>query len=410
MARPPVDTRHLFDSERGFGVMLDSFQSVDGVEACVAEGCVEPLKDRRPMFMLRNRVSLLIAVVFAGLLCDASSAFAQIAPSLGSAQSFAVLGGSTVTNTGASTITGDLGVSPGAAVTGFPPGLVVSGTIHAADAVALAAQNSVTTAYNSLASQACTQDLTGQDLGGLTLTAGVYCFTSSAQLTGALTLNAQGNANAVFIFKIGSTLTTASNATVAVINGGSRCNVFWQVGSSATLGTTTSFAGNILALTSITLNTGAAVINGRALARNGAVTLDTNVVNLAPCGVAATGPGCPLITLAPSTMPNGAVGVAYSQTLTARGGAAPYSIGVTLGALPPGLTLTAGVLSGTPTTLGTYKFSIRATDINGCDTENAFTMSITTAVPTLPQALVVLLLLGLTGLGYFRLRRRARAE
>jgi len=110
--------------------------------------------------MLRNRVSLLIAVVFAGLLCDASSASAQIAPSLGSAQSFAVLSGSTVTNTGASTITGDLGVSPGAAVTGFPPGLVVSGTIHAADAVALAAQNSVTTAYNSLASQACTQDLT----------------------------------------------------------------------------------------------------------------------------------------------------------------------------------------------------------------------------------------------------------
>ena len=360
--------------------------------------------------MLRNRASLLIAVVFATLLCDASSASAQIAPSLGSAQSFAVLGGSTVTNTGASTITGDLGVSPGAAVTGFPPGLVVSGTIHAADAVALAAQNSVTTAYNSLASQACTQDLTGQDLGGLTLTAGVYCFTSSAQLTGALTLNAQGNANAVFIFKIGSTLTTASNATVAVINGGSRCNVFWQVGSSATLGTTTSFAGNILALTSITLNTGAAVINGRALARNGAVTLDTNVVNLAPCGVAVSGPGCPLITLAPSTMPNGAVGVAYSQTLTARGGAAPYSIGVTLGALPPGLTLTAGVLSGTPTTLGTYKFSIRATDINGCDTELAFTMSITTAVPTLPQALVVLLLLGLTGLGYFRLRRQARAE
>jgi ice-binding like protein/exosortase sorting signal-containing protein len=232
---------------------------------------------------MKRKCLRLLSRVFVALLCGASPTSAQTAPSLGSAQSFAVLGGSTVTNTGPSVITGDLGVSPGSAVTGFPPGLVVSGTIHAADAVALAAQNSVTTAYNSLASQACTQDLTGQDLGGKTLTAGVYCFSSSAQLTGGLTLNAQGNANAVFIFKIGSTLTTASNSTVSLINGGSRCNVFWQVGSSATLGTATSFAGNILALTSITLTTGAAVFNGRALARNGAVTLDTNQVTVSTC-------------------------------------------------------------------------------------------------------------------------------
>ena len=167
----------------------------------------------------------------------ASPASAQTAPSLGAAQGFAVLGGSTVTNTGSSVITGDLGVSPGSAVTGFPPGLVVSGTIHGADAAALAAQDAVTTAYNSLVGQACTQDLTGQDLGGQTLTAGVYCFSSSAQLTGTLTLNAQGNANAVFIFKMGSTLTTASASSVVLINGGSPGNVFWQVGSSATLGT-----------------------------------------------------------------------------------------------------------------------------------------------------------------------------
>ena len=207
----------------------------------------------------------------------ASPASAQTAPSLGAAQSFAVLGGSTVTNTGASVITGDLGVSPGTAVTGFPPGLVMSGTIHGADAAALAAQDAVTTAYNSLVGQACTQDLTGQDLGGQTLTAGVYCFSSSAQLTGTLTLNAQGNANAVFIFKMGSTLTTASASSVVLTNGGSAGNVFWQVGSSATLGTTTSFAGNILALTSITVTTGARV-TGRTLARNGAVTLDTNAV------------------------------------------------------------------------------------------------------------------------------------
>jgi type VI secretion system secreted protein VgrG len=204
---------------------------------------------------------------------------------LGSAQHFAVLGASTVTNTGPSVITGDLGLSPGSSVTGFPPGTVVSGTIHIADALALSAQNSVTTAYNALASQACTMDLTGQDLGGQTLTAGVYCFSTSAQLTGTLTLNAQGNAAAVFIFKIGSTLTTASGSSVVVINGGSPCNVFWQVGSSATLGTTTSLAGNILALASITLNTNASV-TGRSLARNGAVTLDTNTVSVSACEVA----------------------------------------------------------------------------------------------------------------------------
>jgi len=206
----------------------------------------------------------------------ASQASAQ-APSLGAAQRFAVLGGSTVTSTGASVITGDLGVSPGTAVTGFPPGRFASGAIHAADAATLAAQSALTTAYNNVAGQACTRDLTGQDLGGQTLNGGVYCFSSSAQLTGRLTLNAQGNANAVFVFKMGSTLTTASASSVALTNGASPANVFWQVGSSATLGTTTSFAGNILALTSITVNTGATV-TGRTLARNGAVTLDTNAV------------------------------------------------------------------------------------------------------------------------------------
>jgi hypothetical protein len=199
------------------------------------------------------------------------------APSLGAALRFAVLGASTVTSTGATVITGDLGVSPGTAVTGFPPGRVASGAIHSADTLAAAAQNAVTTAYNGLLGQACTRDLTGQDLGGQTLGAGVYCFSSSAQLTGKLTLNAQGNANAVFIFKMGSTLTTASASSVVLTNGGSPANVFWQVGSSATLGTTTSFAGNILALTSITVTTGATV-TGRTLARNGAVTLDTNAI------------------------------------------------------------------------------------------------------------------------------------
>src|ERR1700674_2465699 len=221
--------------------------------------------------MTHKSLGLVASAVLVTLLYGASPASAQTAPSLGAAQSFAVLAGSTVTNTGSSVITGELGVSPGSAVTGFPPGLVVSGGIHSADAATLAARNDATTVYDNLAGQACTRDMTGQDLGGKTLIAGVYCFSSSAQLTGPLTLDAQGNANAVFIFQMGSTLTTASASSVVLINGGSPGNVFWQVGSSATLGTATSFAGNILALTSITVTTGVRV-TGRTLARNGAVT------------------------------------------------------------------------------------------------------------------------------------------
>lgn len=197
-------------------------------------------------------------------------------------QSFGVLAGTTVTNTGATVVSGDLGVSPGSAITGFPPGLVTAGTIHAADAVALQAQSDVAAAYDALAAEACNQNLTGQDLGGLTLTAGTYCLSSSAQLTGALTLDAEGDPAAVFVFQIGSTLITASNASVQMINGGNFCNVHWQVGSSATLGTGTAFMGSILALTSVTLNNGVSLF-GRAMARNGAVTMDGNTVSAASC-------------------------------------------------------------------------------------------------------------------------------
>ena len=241
---------------------------------------------------MHSRHLRLAAGIALGAALFATPVWAQ--STLGTAQPFAVLGGSTVTNTGASVITGDLGVSPGSAVTGFPPG-IVTGTIHAADAVALQAQNDTTTFYNALASAACSADLTGQNLGGLTLTPGVYCFSSSAQLTGTLTLNAQGNAAATFIFKTGSTLTTASSSSVLLINGGNPCGVNWQIGSSATLGTTTSFIGNLVALTSITLTTGANII-GRALARNGAVTLDTNNISFAGCTAAGTPPPVPTLT------------------------------------------------------------------------------------------------------------------
>ena len=195
--------------------------------------------------------------------------------------SFAVLAGSTVTNTGPTVIWGNVGVSAGSAITGCPPG-IVNGTIHSADATAAQAHNELITAFNTAAGESVTGTLTGQDLGGLTLTPGVYFFASSAQLTGILTLNAQGDPNAVFLFQIGSTLTTASSSSVVFSNGGQGDNVFWQVGSSATLGTGTAFAGNILAQTSITLTTGANIEDGRALTIDAAVTLDTNDIRAVP--------------------------------------------------------------------------------------------------------------------------------
>lgn len=313
----------------------------------------------------------------AALFVAAIPAAAQI--SLGTAQSFGVLGGSTVTNTGATTVNGNVGVSPGTAVTGFPPGVIVGGAIHNNDAVAVQAQNDLTTAYNDIAATPCTVDLTGQNLGGLTLTPGVYCYSSSAQLTGALTLDALGNPNALFLFKIGTSLTTASGSSVTVINGGSSCNrVFWQVGSSATLGTGTAFAGDILALTSITLTTGANS-SGRLLARNGAVTLDTNNVNT--CGTALP---CQVITVNPATLPNGTVGTAYNATITASGGTAPYTFSVSSGALPTGLVLNpaTGDISGSPTTAGTFNFTITAADANGCLGSRPY--SITMAAPNCP--------------------------
>jgi Ice-binding-like/PEP-CTERM motif len=226
---------------------------------------------------MKSRRFRLLALSFLPLPLLVLSAFAN-SVNLGTAASYAVLAGSTVTNTGSSVLTGDVGVSPGSAVTGFPPGTVVGGTIHAGDASAAQAQSDLTTAYNAAAGLTPTANLTGQDLGGLTLTPGVYSFDSSAQLTGTLTLNTLGNPNAVFVFQIGDTLTTASASSVIFSNSLTDSNVYWQVGSSATLGTGTAFEGNILALTSITLTTGATIGCGSALARNGAVTLDTNVI------------------------------------------------------------------------------------------------------------------------------------
>ncbi|MBU1747387.1 MAG: DUF3494 domain-containing protein [Chloroflexi bacterium] len=198
-----------------------------------------------------------------------------VPPNLGSAASFVGLAYSTLTNTGPGVFVGDVGVSPGTSVVGFPPGTVRRGTIYTSGPVPAQAQIDATTAYNALEGQTCNVHLTGQDLGGMTLTPGVYCFDTSAQLTGILTLDALDNPNAVWVFQTGSTLTTASSSSVKLINGGQAVNVFWQIGSSATLGTGTRFNGNILADASITLNTGASLI-GRALSLNGGVTMNTN--------------------------------------------------------------------------------------------------------------------------------------
>ncbi len=227
----------------------------------------------------------LLAVLGIGLLALWSgSSLAQTPVNLGTASNFAVLAGSAVSNTGSSLINGDLGLSPGTAVSGFPPG-TLNGTQYVAEAVAGQAQNDLTTAYNDAAGRGPVTTV-ATELGGTTLTPDVYNSASGTfGITGVLTLNAQNDPSAVFVFQMESTLITASSSHVELIGGAQACNVFWQVGSSATLGTYSSFIGNILALTSITVTTGT-VVDGRVLARNGAVTLDTDTITVAICASA----------------------------------------------------------------------------------------------------------------------------
>lgn len=238
--------------------------------------------------MRRTVMSLsLVALV---ILIWPATALAATDPGLRTAGNFAVLSGTpNITNTGPTWISGQVGISPGCAVTGFPPG--VSGAQHKCDAVALKAKTDLTGAYTRTANAPCpaTHNLSGQNLGGKTLTPGVYCQTTAPTLTGTLTLNGSG----VYIFQIGSTLITATGARVVLIGGAQPCEIFWQVSSSATLFPSTAFVGNIMALTDVHMQT-QATLEGRALARNGAVTLDTNrIIQPGGCGFSAPPAGTP---------------------------------------------------------------------------------------------------------------------
>jgi hypothetical protein len=218
------------------------------------------------------------------------SAASAASVGLGTAGSFSVLGGSAVTNTGPTIMPGDLGVTPGTAISGFPAG-TFGGTLHANDAVAQQAKSDAILAYDDAAGRPSTSTVAG-DLGGRTLQAGVYTSATSLGLTGDLVLDGAGDPNAVFVFQAGSTLTTASASRVLLTGGAQACNVFWKIGSSATLGSASSFTGNLVALTSVSLTTSARV-DGRTLARNGAVTLDSNVFVNSACTTAGSTPPPP---------------------------------------------------------------------------------------------------------------------
>jgi len=238
-----------------------------------------------------SKTNIALFILIAALVL-ASSAQAATSVGLGTANSFAVLAGAGVTNTGPSVINGDLGTSPTPAVTGFggAPNGTVNGATHQADALAAQGQADLTTAYNNAAGQGPVNTL-ATELGGQTLTPGVYNSQSGTfGITGTLTLNGEGNPNAVFIFKTASTLISASASRVLMINGAQPCHLFWQVGSSATLGTDSTFAGNIMALASISLNSGVTVF-GRLLARNASVTLINDTITRADCAVGGTGGG-----------------------------------------------------------------------------------------------------------------------
>ena len=317
--------------------------------------------------------TLSVAVTIAAL-SAASSASADTVINgpinLGTAANYGALAGSTVTNTGATEITGLVGVYPGSAITGFPPG--ISAGEQAATTTEAAAQSDLTIAYGVASSLTPTATGLG-DLVGQTLVAGVYRG-GVLSLSGDVTLNGQGNANAVWVFQADSALDIGSGSRVVLTNGANACNVFWKVGSSATIDTSAQFVGTVLADQAIVARTGAS-IQGRLLARIAEVTLENNLITV-PIGCSSGGvvTSSPVVTSGSPTPAS--LGRPYNFTVAAAG-SPTASFAIDSGALPAGLTLdgATGRIVGTPTDLGTSSFVVRAS--NGVPSDTLVTLAIT---------------------------------
>jgi len=324
-----------------------------------------------------------LVVILAVAVLPPRGATAQQAPEpvqLGTADNFAVLAGQGITNTGPTTVNGDLGTWPNPSVTGA--GLTVNGTIHAADAVARQAQADTTVAYNAAAGRTPVTTV-ATDLGNQNLEAGVYdSSTGTFEITGPLTLDAENNPDAVFIFKAASTLKTASASSVNVINGGSACNVFWQVGSSATLGTSSTFRGTILALASITITTGV-TLDGRALARNGAVTMDSDTITRASCKTPET-TGTTVSSSANTSTAGEAV--TFTATVTSTGGTPTGSVTFLDNGTPVATDEldSSGLATYTTTTLGPGSHTDTAVYTGSPGFENSTSPPITQVVTAAP--------------------------
>ncbi len=292
-------------------------------------------------------IGLLLCSVTAAL----SGSLAGQAPSLGAASNFAVLAASTVANAGASNLRGDVGVAPGTSITGFPPAILI-GTLHAGDPIAVQAEADALLAYASMTANVCGTDLTGQDLGGLVLAPGTYCFDVAATLAGTLTLDGQGQPGAVFVIRTGSTLTTAVASAVALVNGATAENVYWRIGSSATLGTGSTMVGTMIAQASITASAGA-VVSGRLIALTAAVTMDTVGISRPTAATTSSiGPGCgaPAPSLSAIGLPTLGNASFALTTTTAPGATAflfhAFAAGNTV--LAPGCTLYLDAATMTP--------------------------------------------------------------
>lgn len=348
-----------------------------------------------------NEVRRLLPPLFLAALVVATSPLTALAatdPGLASAGNFAVLAGQTVTNTGPSWITGQLGVAPGSSVTGFPPG--TSGVEHLGDAVATMAQVDLTSAYSNAAGQPTTVDYTNVNLGGLTLGPGVYHQATAPTLTGTLTLSGSG----VYVFQIGSTLVTASGARVVLINGAQACQVFWQVASSATIAAATTFVGNVMALISINMQTGA-TLNGRALARLGSVTLNTNrIIQPTGCGYPApTSVAPPPGNILPATLPpdNGAPdttppvlslpGNLTVDATSTTGAIVTYNMTATdPDNATSSLTLTCAPASGSTFPIGTTTVNCSAADPAGNQAAGSFTVTVLGAADQLSNLIATM--------------------